>query len=196
MFQFAYIQIIFNYTINSNILKTVSEIRDLGVIYTNNFSFNAHINTIISKAFKTLGFIKRSTANFTNTTITLYKQLLLPILDYCSPIWSPSSKKQIFQLERVQRKFVKHLRYKCSVSYDHDDYFSYLKDIPLKPLFLRRIKATFSLTLNISSEQTKCTYLRSLINHYLPPRILRSTRLYMIPHFRTNLLNNHPIYSI
>ena len=41
-----------------------------------------------------------------------------PLLEYCSPVWSPSSKILVDQLESVQRRFTKRLPGLYSVTYD------------------------------------------------------------------------------
>ena len=38
--------------------------------------------------------------------------------EYCSTLWSPSSKKPQMELERVQRRFTKQLRGMCSLKYE------------------------------------------------------------------------------
>jgi len=40
------------------------------------------------------------------------------ILEYCSTVWSPSSKALVDQLESVQRRFTKHLPRLQSITYD------------------------------------------------------------------------------
>ena len=73
----------FLYKINDNDLEEVEEIKNLGVIFNiainfdNKFNFDKHISVTTSKALKTLGFIKRSTKEFTSTDsiICLYKSL-------------------------------------------------------------------------------------------------------------------------
>ena len=40
-----------------------------------------------------------------------------PLLDYCSPVWSPVYKTDIELIERVQRRFTKHLRSLRYLSY-------------------------------------------------------------------------------
>ena len=39
--------------------------------------------------------------------LTLWKSLVLPILDYCSQLWSPSTEGQIQRIEKVQVCFVR-----------------------------------------------------------------------------------------
>jgi len=41
-----------------------------------------------------------------------------PLLEYCSPVWSPSSKTLIDQLESVQQRFTKRLPGLQSITYD------------------------------------------------------------------------------
>ena len=49
--------------------------------------------------------------NITNRSsegmLILYKTLVRPILDYCIPVWRPHAKKDIFKLEKVQKRFTK-----------------------------------------------------------------------------------------
>ena len=52
----------------------------------------------------TLGFICRNLAFAPRSTKEVaYKTLVLPKLEYVAPIWSPHSKLQINQIEKVQR---------------------------------------------------------------------------------------------
>ena len=64
-----------------------------------------HISDIYSKATKTLGFLIRRNLAFAprSTKIDAYKTLVRPKLEHAAPIWSPYSKLQINQVEKVQR---------------------------------------------------------------------------------------------
>ena len=63
------------------------------------------INNIISKAQKLLGFF-RSILQIKNehTKSMAYKSLVRSNLEYCSTIWSPHTKKQKSEIEKVQRR--------------------------------------------------------------------------------------------
>ena len=53
---------------------------------------------------KTLGFLRRNLAFAPRSTKEVaYKTLVRPKLEYAAPIWSPHSKLQINQIEKVQR---------------------------------------------------------------------------------------------
>ena len=63
-----------------------------------------YISEISSKATKTLGFLRRNLAFAPRSTKEVaYKTLVRPKLEYAAPIWSPYSKLQINQIEKVQR---------------------------------------------------------------------------------------------
>ena len=63
-----------------------------------------HISEISSKATKTLGFLLRNWAFAPKSAREgAYKTLVRPKLEYAAPIWSPYSKLQIHQVEKVQR---------------------------------------------------------------------------------------------
>ena len=63
-----------------------------------------HVSEISSKATKTLGFLRRNLAFAPRSTKEVaYKTLVRPKLEYSAPIWSPHSKLQISQIEKVQR---------------------------------------------------------------------------------------------
>ncbi|KAL4113859.1 hypothetical protein QTP88_017420 [Uroleucon formosanum] len=52
------------YTYNDSPLTRVSEVKDLGIIYTSSLSFRPHIDYITCKALRLLGFIRRHTKHF------------------------------------------------------------------------------------------------------------------------------------
>ena len=62
------------------------------------------VSEISSKATKTLGFHRRNLAFAPRSTKEVaHKTLVRPKLEYAAPIWSPHSKLQINQIEKVQR---------------------------------------------------------------------------------------------
>ena len=87
----------FNYMIE-NPLERATQVKDLGVIITNKFSYSIHISNMIKSAFKVLGMLRRKSANFndSNTVLTLYKALVRSRLDYASIIWNSDVKNTIY----------------------------------------------------------------------------------------------------
>jgi hypothetical protein len=92
-------------------LARVEEMRDLGVTYTSDLSFKTHINNTVDKAYMTLGFVLRNSIFFrhTNTLITLYESLVRSVLESASIVWLPSEQSHILMIEKVQKRFARHL---------------------------------------------------------------------------------------
>jgi len=76
---------------NSELVK-VTKIKDLGVIFNNHLSFSDHITSVTGKAMQHLYLLSKYFLTINHTSLILaYKTYILPIFDYCSPIWSPST---------------------------------------------------------------------------------------------------------
>lgn len=125
-FQNSSNSIVFDYFVNESLLERVNEISDLGVIFESSLRFDKHIEYVVSKSYKTVGFILRSCREFRNVkTITyLYKTLVVPVLCYASQIWRPSQLYLRYYIEKVQHKLVRFLSYKmcCPMAYTDHDY--------------------------------------------------------------------------
>lgn len=72
---------------NSN-LMIVSQIKDLGILLSNDLSFNNHITIMSNKALGLFGFIRRNCLKFKNLICfkLLYCSLVRSILEYSSVI--------------------------------------------------------------------------------------------------------------
>ncbi len=73
---------------------------------------------------------------------------ILPILDYCSPVWSPHCEKDIKRIESVQRLFTKRLS-----GYENLSYAERLTKAGLCSLELRRLRADLCLCYKIVHSQ-------------------------------------------
>ena len=78
------------YTISSRPISFTDNIRDLGVLIDSKLTFKAHINNIIHKAFIRLRLILKCFRSRDKRILTrAYCTYVRPILEYCSPVWSP-----------------------------------------------------------------------------------------------------------
>ena len=78
--------------------------KDLGVIFDQNLSFQEEINTRVSKANSITGIIRRTYSYLDAETFKLlFTSLVRPHLEYGAPIWYPSLKRDVNNLEKVQR---------------------------------------------------------------------------------------------
>ena len=126
----------FTYRINELELSRVDMIRDLGVYIDNKLSFSGHIKQIVAHAFCRSSQILRCFLSRDNDIlIRAFITYVRPNLEYCSPVWSPSTPGLINCLESVQRRFTKKLSGMSALSYDQR--CAHLK---LERLELRRLR--------------------------------------------------------
>ena len=93
--------------------------------FSTNLSFRSHIEMIVNKAYRLIGFIKRTSYDFRkfSSIIHLYRSLVLPVLNHCSVIWPPFTALEIDLLEGVQHRLLRILGFKIRspMSFlDHD----------------------------------------------------------------------------
>ena len=80
----------------------------LGVTISKDLSWNTHINNITSTANKTLGFVKRNVVTTNKDIETMaYNSLVRPQVEYASAVWSPYTKENKNEIEKIQRRAVK-----------------------------------------------------------------------------------------
>jgi hypothetical protein len=92
----------YTYHINGKALKEVEDTLDLGVTLDKKLRFHKHIDNIVSKAFRMLGFVIRNCKELKpSTKILLYNAYVRSTLDYCSPVWSPHYEVHTKRLEGV-----------------------------------------------------------------------------------------------
>ena len=96
----------------NNPITEKSVIKDLGIWLSNDLCWNNHIDKIICACKRQMAWILRTFSKRDITTMrTLWISLLRPIIDYCSPLWSPNPLNygNIDRLESVLRSFTKHV---------------------------------------------------------------------------------------
>ena len=81
-------------------------VKDLGVIMTSDAVFGTHIGQVVKRCRMQMGWILRTfTGREELPMITLYRSLLLPLLEYCCQLWHPWKRSEAKSLEGVQRTF-------------------------------------------------------------------------------------------
>ena len=87
-------------------INQVDSCQYLGVTLDSHMKFAEQFDITYCKLKKAIGIFTRA-AQFipTSACITLYNTLILPHLDYCSTVWSPSlCKKDLVKLQRIQNR--------------------------------------------------------------------------------------------
>ena len=95
----------YTYTMHGIPLTYVNEHKYLGVWMNNTLQWHTHVTKTCNKANRTLGFLQRNLKNApTHLKQLAYRQLVLPLMDYCATIWDPYHQGDIKRLEMVQRR--------------------------------------------------------------------------------------------
>jgi hypothetical protein len=124
----------YKYYINGQELSVVEEERDIGVLIHNSLKPAKHCEKAANLAAAVLKQIER---NFhyrdRKVFVRLYKQYVLPHLEFSSPAWSPWTRADIEKLENVQKRAVRMVAGLKSSTYEER-----CKEIGLKSLEERR----------------------------------------------------------
>ncbi len=93
----------FELTINNQVIEQVSQVKYLGMILDESLNFNAHIDYTVKKASSRLGAVRRARKFLdVNTSLTLYKSLVLPYLDYGDTVFCTTSAYNLDRLQKLQ----------------------------------------------------------------------------------------------
>jgi hypothetical protein len=99
----------FDYVLSMHSLERVNTIRDLGVLLDQKLDFRCHIEELIVRAARMLGFVRRVGKEFKDpyTLKTLYVSFVRSVLEYAGIIWNPYYAVHANRIEAVQKKFIR-----------------------------------------------------------------------------------------
>jgi len=99
-------------------------------------SFRDHISHKINKAYSILGIIKRNFIYTDHTSfLLLYKSMIRPHLEYANSVWCPYQKRDIKEVEKVQKRATKLI-----ISFKNMSYTDRLSRLKLPTLKYRRLR--------------------------------------------------------
>jgi ribonuclease P/MRP protein subunit RPP40 len=180
--QVGYTNLVLNYKLNSEFISPSDSITDLGICVHSSLKSGPHCSSIVSRAsararliLKT--FLSRNVRLLTRA-FTVYVR---PLLEYCTPVWSPHYKKDVDLVENVQRTFTRKLFFIChlpATSYDNRLHFLGLQRLELRRIHFDLIymfKLTHNLTLS-SLSNTLCFTNNSTRGHKYKLHIQRCNK--------------------
>jgi hypothetical protein len=173
--------IIFDYTLQGQVLSTMTDYPYLGVTISSDGYWKKHIDSICGKANKTLGFVKRNLKSAPpKLKETAYKSMVRPKLEYATTVWDPHHKYLAHNLEMVQRRSA---RWVCHNYSREASVTSMLDTLGWKPLQHRRTIARMTMIYKI----TNCL-IAIPIAEYLTPvrRQTRHTHLHSYLQYQCN----------
>ena len=125
-----------NYKMGDTVLGTTVKEKDLGITISADMKVSEQCGIAASMGNQILGLIRRNiTYKGKKLIIPLYKAIVRPHLEYCIQAWRPYRKKDIYTLERIQRRATKMIPELRDLSYEER-----LKECSLTTLETRRLR--------------------------------------------------------
>ena len=125
-------------TSGGSVLTPSRELRDLGVLVSENLSWRAHYVKLTTRGRRMAQWVLGVfSSRDQELMVSLYKTLVRSTMEYCSPVWCPQMVSDIQLLESVQRRFT------ASVAGQKElNYWERLKSLGLMSLQRRRERYT------------------------------------------------------
>ena len=126
-------------------LESTAMEKDLGLLIEKSLQFHSQTSSVVARAFRTLGVIKRTFLSLNEITVPiLYKTMVRPILEYSNSVWGPLMCGDQDKMERVQRRATK-----LVATIRHLPYQDRLKQLNLPSLHYRRRRGDMILVYQI-----------------------------------------------
>ena len=92
-------------SIDNNLVSRVPSNKCLGVLLDEKLTFETHIEYIFKKVCAGIGALRRIKPFVSLCTlVTLYRSLIEPYFDYCSPLWDKGGKQLKGKLQKIQNR--------------------------------------------------------------------------------------------
>lgn len=164
-------------------IAVVDEHKILGVTFSSNLAWHAHINHLCSKLSAATGALSRCRSLIPlHAKLSIYHALFASHLNYCSLVWLTTTKKNIEKIITLQKKIIRNV---ADVGYlsSTRTLFPLYNIVKIENMYNFRILRMFC----FSSSTHKC-FLADTAS--LTPNITcvvtRSTDEWFVPRFRTN----------
>ena len=138
----------FIYDINGVKVNESENVRDLGILISNNSSQSPHINNVTKKAHVVLSQIKRTFVHRDDIVFPkIYQAYVRPLLEYAVEVWNPMKIEDVKQIEKVQRRATRLVR-----SQSYESYEQRLKNLGMTTLEERRRRGDMIQTFKIIND--------------------------------------------
>ena len=107
------------YKMGVAVLGRTTQEKDLGITFCADMKVSEQCGIAASKGNKIIGLIRRTIIYKEKQLIVpLYKTIVRSHLEYCIQAWRPYRKKDIYKLERIQRRASKMIPELTDLSYE------------------------------------------------------------------------------
>ncbi|CAH2094536.1 unnamed protein product [Euphydryas editha] len=188
-----------HYKLKDTEITEVDVVKDLGIILDRKLTFQPHIDYIIKRASRMLGFVLRNAKFFKNynTKMVLFNILVRSCLEYGSVVWRPHFSTHSLRIERIQKRFVRHLASSIGNSNRNFSYKRALEGFKLTSLESRRIISDLVFLFKLFNSTIYSPQLLSKLFIRVPARMPRKPIPLFVPPRRRTVLGSHsPIARI
>ena len=92
-------------SLDGNLLEQTNSVKYLGVNIDHNLSWNTHVHAISRRVYPRLKLLNRISKYLTRSVLLrIYKQTILPLMDYGCIVWGDCGKQNAQHLERLQNQ--------------------------------------------------------------------------------------------
>ena len=178
-----------NFKISNQPILPSSTAKDLGIYISDSLKWTTHVNQIYKNARNSsYHIIKFSKTKNIWILRKLFITYVRPKIEYSTPVWSPSLKKDIDKIERIQKDFTRFACRRCSISYTN--YSDRLYKLNLQSLEQRRINNDLVFLYKTINNLTGLNFDDYFINR-IQTYNLRGDKNQIIPKFNNNTPHWH-----
>ena len=89
--------------IDGSVAEMVSELKILGVILDSKLTFEKKVRAIAASASRRVGILRKTMSVFRDVAVVAqcFWAFILPVLEYCSPVWMSAATSHLSLLDRV-----------------------------------------------------------------------------------------------
>ena len=121
-------------------LENVNSYKNLGVDITSNLDMNNYVHNVYKKAnYKVYMFSKIRKYITKFAAIMIYKQTILPYMDYCSFVMDSACQYSLSKLDKIQKRSIRLIEYKTRKD-QRKDINILLKEYYIQPIRERRVQ--------------------------------------------------------
>lgn len=163
------------YNIEGVTLNEVEVVKDLGILLDRKLTFATHTEYVISRVSKLLGFIIRNGRSFKRpqTKISLYNSLVRSIIEYGSVVWRPHYATHTLRIERIQKRFARHLAYSMGIPCKRTAYVAMLERFKMVSLEKRMDLTDLTFFYKVLRNLLDCPQLVEKFKFRVPSRVPR-----------------------
>ena len=167
----------FWYSINGNLLDYETCEKDLGVVINTRLSWKTQCDSLISKANRQLGLVRRTCYFIKDTKQrhALYPSLVRSIFEHCCQVWAPQDVISLNFFDLLQRRAVKWILKESHKSYSNEEFLNKQRNLDLLPMNYKFILSDLILFYKIVYKKVQIK-LPNYVTRIEPQDIKRVTR--------------------